>query len=388
VSFAAAVALLAVAALAVAVTFVVARREDDGDASAVRRDLQAILDDLVSGADRVAPGATAFVVGPQETWAGAAGLADLGAEAPMTPDARMRMESVSKLWTATLILQLDQEDVLSVDDTVEHWLPGLLPDGDQITIRNLLTNSSGLIDDNDAYQSEAAFATYLANVKDPELRARIIATADRVADDPSVEVPPMLLIELAAWQPLLFAPGTQQHHSNIGFNLAGIIAEKASGDDLATLFGERLFHPLGLRNTAYDPQGPISGPHANGYRKDDDGHLIDATNDHLGKGADGGIVSDAADTATFLTRLMRGEILDGEHLTALKEDAFWNGGWNSGGCAGTVFDAVGAGDGYRAQVYVDGDGARAVVLLLNGRSSSIPVDEAVTAASLQLYCAA
>ena len=48
-----------------------------------------------------------------------------------------------------------------------------------------------------------------------------------------IEVPPMLLIELAAWQPLLFAPGTQQHHSNIGFNLAGIIAEKATGDDLA-----------------------------------------------------------------------------------------------------------------------------------------------------------
>jgi D-alanyl-D-alanine carboxypeptidase len=197
----------------------------------------------------------------------------------------------------------------------------------------------------------------------------------------------VLLVELAAWQPLLFTPGTRQHHSNIGFNIAGMIAEQATGDDLATLFRERIFRPLGLRNTAYDPQGPISGAHANGYRSTDDGGWTDVTDDHFGKGADGGIVSDAADTATFLTHLMRGDILQRRQLTALQGDAFWIGGSDSD-CAGTVFDAVGAGDGYRAHILVNRDGTRATVLLLNGRTSTAPVDETAASAALQLYCAA
>lgn len=93
----------------------------------------------------------------------------------MTADARMRLESVSKIWTAALILFLDQDRVLEGEDTVEQWLPGLFPDGDRITI--LLTNSGGLIDDNDVYRSEAAFAGYLANMQHPHLRSRITATA-------------------------------------------------------------------------------------------------------------------------------------------------------------------------------------------------------------------
>jgi D-alanyl-D-alanine carboxypeptidase len=305
----------------------------------------------------------------------------------MAPDARMRLESVSKVWTATLVLQLDQEGVLSVDDTVERWLPGLLPYGDRITLRHLLTNTSGLIDDNDIYASAAAYAGFLANVQDPDLRARIIATAERVANDPSVEVPPLLLVELAAWQPLLFTPGTDHHHSNIGFDLAGIVAERATGEDLATLFRERLFDPIGLTATAYDPQGPISGPHANGYRTGEAGQLIDATDAHTGKGADGGIVSDAADTASFLNRLMGGDILDPEHLSRLQGDAFWEGGWDSG-CAGTVFDAVGTGDAFRAHILVSPDGTRVAVLLLNGRLSNAAIDETASTAALALYCAA
>ena len=67
----------------------------------------------------------------------------------MRPDARMRLESVSKLWTATLILQLAGEGKLRLDDTVEHRLPGLLPYGDRITIRELLNHTSGMIDNND-----------------------------------------------------------------------------------------------------------------------------------------------------------------------------------------------------------------------------------------------
>lgn len=139
---------------------------------------------------------------------------------------------------------------------------------------------------------------------------------------------------------------------------------------------------------AYDPQGPISGPHANGYEIAGDGQVTDRTNEHVGKGADGGIVSDATDTATFLTRLMQGELLDREHLYRLRGDAFWNGGLATE-CAGTAFDALGAGDGYIAYVLVNRDGSRVAVLLLNGRRAATGVvDEAVITAATNLYCAA
>ena len=65
----------------------------------------------------------------------------------MRPGARMRLESVSKLWTATLIMQLVARNRLSLDDTVEHWLPGLLPAGRRITVRELLDHTSGLVND-------------------------------------------------------------------------------------------------------------------------------------------------------------------------------------------------------------------------------------------------
>ena len=93
--------------------------------------------------------------GPRGSWLGAAGVADTSTCARMPVDARMRLESVSKIYTATLILQLAQAGRLRVGDTVARWLPGLLPYGNRITIRQLLTMSSGLIDNNDLRNASA-----------------------------------------------------------------------------------------------------------------------------------------------------------------------------------------------------------------------------------------
>ena len=67
----------------------------------------------------------------------------------MKPDARLRLNSVGKLWTATLILKLVGEGRLKLDDTASHWLPGLLPYGNQITVAQLLSMTSGMLDTND-----------------------------------------------------------------------------------------------------------------------------------------------------------------------------------------------------------------------------------------------
>ena len=133
--------------------------------------MQGILDSVVSGPNRLAPGATAYVSGPHGTWVGSAGVADVKTGEPMRPDARMRIESNSKTWVEAVILQLLGEGKLSVDDTVDRWLPGLLrTHGSEITIRELMSDSSGLIDDNDVFASPSAARAYLARVGDPRLR--------------------------------------------------------------------------------------------------------------------------------------------------------------------------------------------------------------------------
>jgi CubicO group peptidase (beta-lactamase class C family) len=109
-------------------------------------------------------------------------------------------------------------------------------------------------------------ARFIARVRDAELRAELSAVAERARTTPELEYPPLLWIRLAAWQPLRFEPGTDTHYSNIGFDVLGLIAKRASGASIAELYDSLLIRPLGLVSTAYDPQGPIAGRHARGYR--------------------------------------------------------------------------------------------------------------------------
>jgi D-alanyl-D-alanine carboxypeptidase len=301
----------------------------------------------------------------------------------MRPDARLRIQSNSKAWVMAVILQLAKEGRLTLDDTVERWLPGLLPYGGEITIRQLMTDTSGLTDDN---VMVAAFPRHLARVEDPRLRAQLAALAARVRANPAATVAPIWLIRLAAWQPLLSSPGSEYHHSNIGWNIVGLIAAKAGGKPLAVLYRERIFHPLGLEQTSYRPQGPIAGPHAEGYSIGSDGSLTDATAFTLGKGADGGIVTDAADEAAFLKALLDNEL--GIRQQVL--DFFGASGSNGPGCPGDAFSGTGAGAASRSYVFYDRTGSHIAVLLLNGfrERTAVTGDPTAEAAARRLYCAA
>jgi D-alanyl-D-alanine carboxypeptidase len=345
--------------------------------------MQATLDGLVTGPNRLAPSATAYVSGPHGTWAGSAGVADVKTAEPMPVDARMRIESNSKTWLVAVILQLVQERKLSLEDTVDEWLPGLLrAHGGEIMIRSLMSDSSGLIDDNDVSASPSAGRAYLARVGDPRLRAQLRAVAARMRANPAVRVSPLWFIRLAAWQPLVAPPRTTYHHSNIGWNIAGLIAAKASGKPLALLYRERIFQPLRLRHTAYDPQGPIAGAHANGYALAADGTLTDTTARHPGKGADGAIVTDAEDEASFLTALSNGTLVDRSVRGEIGAGA-------RSGCSGPrVHLGSGAGDWFESDVVYAIDGSRVAVLFLNGRTPGETGFARAAAAVNNLYCAA
>ena len=345
--------------------------------------MQATLDGVVTGPNRLAPGVTAYVSGPHGTWVGSAGTADVKSAEPMPLAARMRIESNSKTWLVAAVLQLVQEGKLRLDDTVDRWLPGLLrAHGGEITLRELMSDSSGLIDDNDVFASPSAANAYLARVGDPSLRAQLLAVGARIRANPAVEVSPLWFIRLAAWQPLVAPAGTTYHHSNIGWNIAGLIAAKASGKPLALLYDERIFKPLGLRRTAYDPQGPIAGAHAKGYALFAKGTITDTTARHLGKGADGAIVTDARDEARFLTALTDGTLLEPGVLGQL-------GTGDPSGCGGPfVHVGSGAGDGFKSDVVYAVDGSRVAVLLLNGVRPGGAGFARAAAAANRLYCAA
>lgn len=344
--------------------------------------MQGILDDVVTGPNRLAPGATAYVSGPNGTWVGSAGVADLTSAEPMPLAARMRIESNSKTWLVAAVPQLVQEGKLSLDDTVDEWLPGLLrTHGSEITLRQLMSDSSGLIDDNDVSASPSAARAYLARVGDPRLKAQLLAIAARIRANPAVQISPLWFIRLAAWQPLVAPPGTTYHHSNIGWNLAGLIAAEAAGKPLPLLYRERIFEPLGLRHTAYDPQGPIAGAHAKGYALRAEGAPTDTTAWHFGKGADGAIVTDAKDEARFLTALTDGTLLGASVLGEL-------GTGDPSGCGGPfVHRGSGAGDGYKSDVLYAVDGSRVAVLLLNGARPGGTGFARAAAAAGSLYCA-
>jgi D-alanyl-D-alanine carboxypeptidase len=373
------VLLVAGLVAAAAIGVVVDRTVRSRATPAARPELQRILDGLVTGPHRIAPGVTAYVSGPHGTWLGSAGVANVQTGEPMRPDARTRLDSVSKWWAMAVILQLAQEGKLTLDDTVERWLPGLLPYGNRITIGELMTDTSGLIDDNDVMRSPNS---YLARVNDAELRSQLAAVAAGLRADPAIEASPLWLIRLAAWHPLLFTPGSRYHHSNIGWNIVGLIAARAGGEPLPVLYRERIFQPLGLHHSAYDPQGPIAGPHAQGYRITPDGTLANTTAEAAFKGADGAIVSNAADTAVFLGGLMGGRLVDRWRIVAL-----WGGGTESG-CARGAYVGSGAGSAYMTNVLVNDDGSRVAVLLLNGRHTDSSGDPIAATAALDLYCAA
>jgi len=291
----------------------------------------------------------------------------------------MRIESNSKTWVAAVILQLAHEGKLTLDDTVAHWLPGLLPvHGSEITIRELMHDSSGLIDDNDVWHATPKqLSVYFARVGDAKLRAQLLATAARLKANPAAPVPALLFIRLAAWQPLVALPGTTYHHSNIGWNIVGLIAAKAGGKPLPVLYRERLFRPLGLHQTAFDPQGPIAGPHASGYARDNNGRLVDTTAMHPGKFADGAIVTNAEDEATFLRAAMNGTLFPKQAWLDL-----YGAPAGATGCGGPAYAGTGAGDGYRSYVWFDGTGNHIAVLLLDKSGGD------AAAAVLRLYCAA
>jgi D-alanyl-D-alanine carboxypeptidase len=260
-------------------------------------ELRRLLDQIVAAG---APGAAARVRDEQGVTQAASGVADLRTGRPMRPWLHYRVASVTKPFVATVVLQLVAEGRLSLSDTVERWLPGILPYGDQVTVRQLLNHTSGVPD----YEAIGLRTLYGSR----QGRFRVWT--------------PQELVALVADQPPDFPPGTAWSYSNTGYVLAGMIVEAATGHKLGQELARRIFRPLGLRDTFFPVNAPgIPGPRSHGYSLPlgaEEGPLLDFTifNPSVAWGS-GNLISNLGDLERFFRALLGGRLLPPRLLAAM-----------------------------------------------------------------------
>jgi D-alanyl-D-alanine carboxypeptidase len=278
--------LLAAALLVPAALFTTACGQSDtaAPAAAAALTLTSQLDDVVSAG---APAAIALVNDGHRIQLHAAGAA--------RPTDRFRAGSITKSFVSTVALQLVGERKLSLSDTVERWLPGILPYGDHVTVRQLLQLTSGVPDDQEFVEAEWIKGNMAKTWSPRELVALV---ADKTPD---------------------FAPGTSWAYSNTNYTLAGMVIERVTGHSLRHELERRIFGPLHLRDTSF-PTGEttIPGRHVKGYAFLD-GELVDVTElNPSGTWGPGNLVSTVSDVAHFWRALLGGELLAPAQLKAMK----------------------------------------------------------------------
>ena len=189
------------------------------------------------------PGAMVLLRTPQGEFAFGYGSTELGVTNPPRGDTHFRVASNTKTMTAAVIVLLAQEGKLRLDDPVSKYVRGV-PNGDDITISELLKMRSGL-------------PSYTAA---PEL-------TESLDHDPTRVWTPEELLAIAFKGTPLFAPGTEFNYCNTNYVLLGLIVEHVEGAPLARVFQDRLFGPLGMKNTLLPDRtsNTIPEPYSHGY---------------------------------------------------------------------------------------------------------------------------
>ncbi|MCC8393612.1 beta-lactamase family protein [Paraburkholderia sp. MMS20-SJTR3] len=195
-------------------------------------------------ADTLTSGAVVYVQSPHGDWLESFGTAQRGTNTPIPVNAHFRVGSVTKTWTGTVILQLVQEGKLALTDPVGKYVANV-PNGDQITIEQLLEMRSGLYN----YSTNLPFNQTL------DAQPNKVWTTKE-------------LLDIGFSQPVYFAPGAGFRYSNTNTVLLGLIIEQLTGMSAADAIKARLFAPLGLTGTFLPPQNDTSlpAPAPHGYQ--------------------------------------------------------------------------------------------------------------------------
>ncbi|MFJ9344642.1 serine hydrolase domain-containing protein [Streptomyces sp. NPDC101733] len=279
---------------------------DTADASAARGDHAATRAALESVVRDGAPGGIALAEQGRSTWAGLAGTADLATGREPRADDRFRVGSITKTFVATVMLQLQKEGKLSLDDTVDHWLPGLVQgnghDGSRIKLRQILNHTSGIYsytDDEDLKRKE--FGTdFLQHRYDTWT--------------------PRQIVRLAMTHRPTSAPGDDWSYSDTNYVIASMVIQRATGHSYAHEIEQRILRPLHLDSTSLPgTRARVPGPSGRAYSKltgelagpgESNGAVYDVTELNPSfAGAAGEMISNNQDLNRFYRALFSGRLL-------------------------------------------------------------------------------
>ncbi|WP_405716877.1 serine hydrolase domain-containing protein [Streptomyces sp. NBC_00046] len=235
------------------------------------------------------------VSGSGGDWRGSAGVHDLASGRPADPDGRFRAGSVTKVFTAAVVLQLAGEGKLGLDRPARRYLPDLIPAAyEDVTVRQLLNHTSGIPSVSSGGDTLEEWYAHRFDLHD---------AADTVRE--------------ATSQRPDFTPGTQQHYANIGYTVAGLLIERVTGDTYASQVSRRILEPLHLKDTYFPGTDPtIHGPHNRGYQVfGTSGELRDVTVwGATDAWAAGDLISTTADLERFTRALFGGQVVRGPLL--------------------------------------------------------------------------
>ena len=310
------------------------------------------------------------------------GLGDISAKTPVDPRGRFRIGSITKSFTAVMVLKLVAEDRVRLAAPAADYLPaGLLPTGSTITVRDLLDHRSGLHDYSNALIAGDTVRTYQ--------RFRY-QTYD-----------PAALVTMAVKHGPDFRAGASYEYSNTNFVVLGLLLEHVTGAKYADLLDRELIKPLGLEQTSFVvPETGISGPHAVGYLTQDDPAkgLSDATA-QTGSWiwAAGAAISSTGDLDKYLRALTTGHVLPPPELAEMEAttpvDSTGTSLYGLGmreyklPCGVAVYGHDGIVEGYETYAYSTKDGSRQVTISANV-SNNNKVFAAMRAALSPAFCGA
>ncbi len=246
------------------------------------------------------PGALVYVEDPKlGKWAAALGSSNL-AGAPLDIRSHMRIGSVTKTLTATAVLRLADRGLIRLDRPIAAYLPGLVPNGKAITVRQLLNMTSGLFN-----TTEDCSLNQLLD-RDPHHSFTVRET-----------------LSYAFRHPPYFPPGKGWHYANTNYDVLGLLLEKVTGQNAPVVLRRQIFEPLRLTGTALPGEGfaGLPRPHPRGYQF---GTNVQALNAYLA--------------------LLRGDIddarIDVPRGTQPADATFWNlsYSWTSGSATSTLAD--------------------------------------------------
>ncbi|WP_239079334.1 serine hydrolase domain-containing protein [Streptomyces sp. SID7909] len=355
--------------------------------SQLQRDADDLRDDGVTGV-------SVRLESPHSVRTVRSGVGDLRTGQPVAKDGYLRIGSTTKTFVATVLLQLAGEGQLSLDDTVDTWLPGLVRghgnDGHRVTLRHLLQHTSGLPDYIGDVVPDLSAAGYRVN------RWTTYTSRQRVA--------------LAMKDPPSFAPGLGWEYSNTNYVLAGMVIKAVTGHSWEHEVRARILRPLRLTRTLTPGNWPfLPGSHARNYQQfEPGGAMTDTTVAYLSfdADADGSMISTAADTNRFYTALVQGRLLAPAQLAEMQgtvevpaDRGFPPGTrdglglfWTPLPCGGGYWGHSGDGFGYLLWPATAPDGRTIVTVSLHSRpgdeSTATRQTQAVTALVDRALCSA